>query len=217
MTAEAADLKQAGAGLRAFLTPKRLAAGAIAVGGMIVGAVVGIGVQAGIESTGLLGPSVESLIAEQESNFSSLQTRLDALGDLSSDPEITAGLAELRDLLARQESLQTRANRELVSLTGAVADLKQQTLAEQGFAAGTADFWLDTGESVTVGDAGHVFGLVRKFNGYVQVNLDGARTNMSAGDLVTVVDSGDRNCSVHLKRLPSEETGSRAGFDVTCA
>jgi hypothetical protein len=199
-----------------FLTKKRIAAGALALGGMIVGAVVGIAVQAGIESTGMLGPSVESLIAEQGSNFASLQSKLDELGDLSTDPEINRRLTELRDLMARQEALQARANTELANLSGSVADLKQQALSEQGFAAGTADFWLDAGESVTVGNDGNVFAVVRKFNGYVQANMNGERKNMNAGDTFDV-ESGDRTCTVLLKRIHSAETGGRAGFDVNCA
>jgi hypothetical protein len=207
---------RAGSRLKEFLTRKRIAAGSLALGGMIAGAVVGIAVQAGIESTGMLGPSVETLIAEQESNFSVLESQLEALANQSSDPAIKSGLDELRALLVRQESLQSRANSELARLSGSVSDLKQQALAEQGFAGGTADFWLDAGESVTVGDAGNVFALTRKFNGYVAVNLNGDRRNMVVGDVATV-ESGKRSCSVHLKQLHSDATSGRAGFDVNCA
>jgi hypothetical protein len=37
------------------------------------------GGQLGVESTGLLGPTVESLIAEQQSNFGDVNARLDTL------------------------------------------------------------------------------------------------------------------------------------------
>jgi len=47
----------------------RLLAGSAALGGMIVGALVGIGVQQGVESTGLLGPGIDELVQEQASNF----------------------------------------------------------------------------------------------------------------------------------------------------
>jgi hypothetical protein len=54
-------------------------AAAIGLCGMVLGSVVGLGVQLGVESTGLLGPSVESLIAEQQSNFGDVNARLDTL------------------------------------------------------------------------------------------------------------------------------------------
>ena len=57
----------------------RFIAAASAVGGMIVGSIVGIAVQVGVESTGILGPGVESLLAEQEANFAGINDRLDAL------------------------------------------------------------------------------------------------------------------------------------------
>jgi hypothetical protein len=49
------------------------------VGGMVLGALVGTTVQRGLQTTGILGPGVGTLIAEQQSNFAgSLMIRLHA-------------------------------------------------------------------------------------------------------------------------------------------
>ena len=50
--------------MKTLLTKDRMRTGALALGGMIVGAVVGILVQVGVEATGMLGPSVDALLAE---------------------------------------------------------------------------------------------------------------------------------------------------------
>ena len=77
----------AASGIAAWLTRPRLIAASIALGGMILGSIVGIGVQMGVESTGLLGPSVDALIQEQDANFKNINARLAELQNQSSDPE----------------------------------------------------------------------------------------------------------------------------------
>ena len=53
-----------------LLNKKNIVTSLVALGGMIVGAFVGIAVQVGVESTGeFSGPSVEALLEEQEANF----------------------------------------------------------------------------------------------------------------------------------------------------
>lgn len=194
---------------KTFLTKTRMVAGAIALGGMIAGALVGIGVQAGIESTGLLGPSVAALIEEQDANFNDINARLRELRIQSTDPEVARGLADLGKLLARQGELQSQANVELAYLGDQVADLKQQALNERGFAGG-ADFWLKTGESVAVGDQQYVFGMVRDWGNVVDVNLNGEKTRLKVGDTVTT----DR-CTVFFKQAEHRSDG-RVGFDLRC-
>ena len=121
---------------KSFFTRSRLVAAGIGLGGMILGSIVGIGVQKGVESTGLLGPSVESLIAEQQANFTNITERLDALKNLSTDKEVKSSLAELGKMLARQDELAMQANAELAYLTGQVSSMRQQQLAESGFSGG---------------------------------------------------------------------------------
>jgi hypothetical protein len=86
---------------RSLLTRKNLVAGAMALAAMIVGAIVGIAVQAGVESTGILGPSVEAVLEEQQANFSDINARLGELKSQSSDPAVRESLAGLEKLLAR--------------------------------------------------------------------------------------------------------------------
>jgi len=65
--------------VKKLLGKRYFTGGLTALGGMVVGAIVGIGIQVGVESTGLLGPSVDELIAEQETNFDEVHARLDRL------------------------------------------------------------------------------------------------------------------------------------------
>jgi hypothetical protein len=193
-----------------FLTKSRMIAASIAVGGMIVGSFVGIGVQMGVESTGLLGPSVETLLTEQEANFSDINAHLRELKNQSTDPELTKSLTELGNLLARQGELQTQANTELAYLGDQVAEFRQASLEERGFSGG-ADFWLKTGESVTVGDRRYVFGVVRDWGKVVDVNLNGKKARLNVGDTVET-----DTCTVFLKQALTRADG-RVGFDISCS
>lgn len=197
-----------------FLGRARLTAAALAFGGMIVGSLVGIAVQLGVESTGFLGPSMESLIAEQESNFDEIGARIEALQDLDASPEVTKSLAELGNLLARQQELQQQSTRELTYLGEQVSSLREQSLEDRGFAGG-ADFWLDTGESVSVGDTSHVLGVVRTWATTVDVKLNGKQSRLAVGDFVSVPAKG-QDCTVFLKQARRKEDG-RFGFDVSCS
>jgi hypothetical protein len=200
-----------GAGASWLPTRTRLYGAALALGGMIVGSLVGIAVQAGVESTGLLGPSVEALIAEQESNFDDMSARIEALKGMTSDSGMAANLDELGKLLARQGKLQHQSNTELSYLGQQVESLRQQSLENRGFAGG-ADLWLDTGESVSVGDSSHVLGVVRKWNNAVDVKLNGTKKRLTVGDSIGVEGTA---CNVLVKQAQRREDG-RVGFDVTC-
>ena len=192
----------------------RLFAIAMGLGGMIVGSLVGIGVQVGVESTGLLGPSVESLIEEQQHNFSEVNAQLDALKKLSSDKETQASLADLGKLLARQDQLAQQANAELAYMSEQLAEMKKQQLAESGYSGG-ADFWLKSGESVNVGGQQQVFGLLGARSTFADVNLNGNRKRISVGDAVPVQGDGV-NCTVFYKQSQPRPDG-RVGFDLNCS
>lgn len=196
-----------------LLDKRHLVGGAMALGGMVIGAIVGIAVQVGVESTGLLGPSVEALLAEQESNFDEIGTQIQTLRRMSADPEIAAGLSQLADLLTHQDELQSKAAQELTLLNRQVADLRQQALDQRGFAGG-ADLWLGNGESVSIGDERHVLGVVRTWTIVVDVNLNGQKSRLNVGDALTVAaDKGD--CTVFFKQGLRKED-NRVGFDVSC-
>ena len=198
-------------GRKPLLAKARLTAGATALGGMIVGAIVGIGVQVGVESTGLLGPSVEALMSEQEASFVDLKQRLADMRSASPDPAVSAGLAEIAQLIERQDELRQHANAELGYLTDQVKALKEQQLAEAGFTGG-ADFWLGRGESVNIGGPDHVFGLLNNFRNVADINLDGAKQRVSVGDMIPV---SDVNCAIFYKQATPRSDG-RVGFDLDC-
>ncbi|MCS6760410.1 MAG: hypothetical protein MO852_16900, partial [Candidatus Devosia euplotis] len=173
---------------------EHLQKGGLALGGMVVGAFVGIAIQVGVESTGLLGPSVEALLIEQEANFQDMTDRLQSLKGQSDDPAMQKSLDELSKLLAKQGELQSQSNSEMAYLSGQIANLEQQSLDERGFAGGV-DFWLKAGESVSIGDRRHVFGLNRDLGKVVDVNLNGAKSRMRVGDTAST-DS----CTVYFKQ-----------------
>ena len=191
------------------LTKQQLMGGATALGGMVVGAIVGIAVQVGVESTGMLGPSVDELLSYQESNFGEIHTRLDTLRQSAGDSEVGDELRALAALIERQDELRKEASSELAYLGGQVASLKDESLSERGFAGG-ADFWLAPGESVNVGDNRHVIGVVRTWNTAVDVVMNGKKSRLSVGDAVNTDD-----CTVFFKQAVKRDDG-RVGFDVAC-
>jgi hypothetical protein len=198
-----------GSSVKGLLTRKNIVAGTIALGGMVFGAIVGIAVQVGVESTGILGPSVEALLEEQDANFSDINARLVELKGQSSDPAVKKSLADLESLLKRQGDLQAKAHSELTVLADQVAHLRQTSLDERGFAGG-ADVWLAAGESVAVGDRAAVMGVTRVWGAAVDVNLNGKKSNLKVGDAVST-----EKCTVFFRQSRRADDG-RAGFDVSC-
>ncbi len=186
---------------------------ATGLGGMIAGAFIGVGVQAGIEATGVLGPSVEALISEQEANFADVQSRLDAIQGAASDPAVKQSLGELGELLGRQNQLSQRAGEELRYLGMQITDLKERSLSESGLAGG-ADFWLKEGESVNVAGKDQVFALITNYRGTATVNLSGTRKRLAPGDQM-MAESGGRICTVFFKQAEARADG-RLGFDLSC-
>ena len=191
----------------------RIIAAASAVGGMIIGSIVGIAVQVGVESTGILGPGVDSLLAEQEANFAGINERLDALQNATTSPELSVHVTELRSLLERQRDISNQAGTELRLLSEQLSQLRNEQLEQSGFASG-ADFWLKNGESVNVGDESQVFGLIRFWgsNRRADINLSGERQRMTVGDALAV--PGD-DCTIFYKQATPRADG-RIGFDISC-
>jgi hypothetical protein len=183
------------------------------VGGMIAGTLVGVGVQKGLQSTGLMGPGVESLIAEQKSNFAEVNGKLDALRKVSSDPAAQRALNELSAALQKQNALSQQTEQQLKLMAGEVSASKDRDLAEHGIAGG-ADFWLKIGESYTLGARDQVFGLQGYGSGAVQVSLNGAVKRLNVGDVVEFA-AGDRKCKVFYKQAKPRADG-RVGFDLDC-
>jgi hypothetical protein len=186
---------------------------AVAVGGMVLGALVGTGVQQTLARTGLLGPGVGSVLAQQQANFAEVNTKLDDLRNLSSDPEVQRALGDLAGLLEQQGALAAQTEQQLRLMAEELAAGKDRELAERGIAGG-ADFWLKGGESLNLGARNQVFALQAYGRGIAVVNLSGTGRRMSVGDVIDFM-AGDRACKVFFKQAAPREDG-RVGFDLDC-
>ena len=183
------------------------------LGGMIVGTLVGAGVQKGLQSTGLMGPGVETLMAEQQSNFVEVNGKLDALRKVSSDPAAQRTLNELSALLQKQSALAQQTEQQLKLMADEASTAKDRELAQSGKSGG-ADFWLKDVESFNLGARNQVFGLQAYNRGLVQVNLSGTVKRLAVGDVMEFA-AGDRKCKVFYKQATPRQDG-RVGFDLDC-
>ncbi len=183
------------------------------VGGMIVGTLVGAGVQKGLQSTGLMGPGVETLIAEQQSNFTEVNGKLDALRKVSSDPAAQRALNELSAALQKQNALSQRTEQQLKLMATQMSTSKERELAEHGMSGG-ADFWLKVGESYNLATRDQVFALQGYGNGVAQVSLNGTVKRLAVGGVVEFM-AGQRACKVFYKQATPRQDG-RVGFDLDC-
>src|SRR5688572_9699328 len=194
--------------------PLKVRDAVVAVGGMVLGALVGTGVQQALARTGLLGPGVSSLIAEQQQNFAEVNTKLDTLRQLSADPDAQRALTELSTLLAQQSALAAQTEQQLKLMANEVSASKERELAERGIAGG-ADFWLKAGESFNVASTDQVFALQAFGRGISLVNLSGTPRRLAVGDVMEFM-AGDRSCKVFFKQATPREDG-RVGFDLDCS
>ncbi len=183
---------------------------------VVVGALIGIAVQAGVESTGVLGPGIDALIERQDSNFAALDAKLEELRK-TDDPARARQLAtEIDALVAQQKSASTRMTEEIRGLTAINSQLRQAALEQSGASAG-ADVWLKPGESITVaGKPGNVFAL-NKFT--YTGRTDDLTTNVSGRAKRMIVGTNadfpadDGVWRVIYKQAEARADG-RVGFDV---
>jgi hypothetical protein len=197
-----------------FKLPVKLRDAALAIGGMVLGALVGTGVQQVLARTGVLGPGVGSLLAEQQANFAEVNTKLDTLRQLSTDPQAQQALTELGALLQRQNALVAQTEQQLELMANELSASKERKLAERGIAGG-ADFWLKAGESFNLGSRDQVFALQAYARGISQVNLSGTPRRLAVGDVIDFT-AGERACKVFFKQATPREDG-RVGFDLDCS
>jgi len=187
--------------------------GASALGGMILGTLVGITVNKAIATTGILGPGVSTLLAEQKTNFDAVNGKLDALRQTSTDPEVQRALAEIGQLLQKQTTLAQQSEQQLRLLAQETAASKDRELAERGLSGG-ADFWLKGGESFNLGARDQVFAVQAYARGAVRVNLSGTVKLLAVGDVMEF-STDDQSCKVFFKQATPREDG-RVGFDLDC-
>ncbi len=183
---------------------------------VVIGVLFGLAIETGVGATGILGPGVDQLIAEQSQGFQNLEAKLEALRN-STDPVQSAKLTtELETLLTRQQQLGQRTETELRAARAEIEKLRAEVLEAKGATTG-ADTWLMPGESITVaGKAGNVFG----FNGLtyggntsdITVNISGKRDRLKIGDAAEFpADNGTWKVIYKIAELRSD---GRLGFDL---
>ena len=75
----------------------------VATTGMVIGAVIGLAVEFGIESTGVMGPEIDALLEAQAGNFEQIKPKLDELSVTASTPEAPQLLGDLAELVGQQD------------------------------------------------------------------------------------------------------------------
>lgn len=187
--------------------------GASALGGMVLGTLVGIAVNKAVATTGILGPGVATLMQDQRDNFAAVNERLEALRASATGPDAQRAIADLEALLKKQSALAEQSEQQLRLLTEENTAAKERELAERGIAGG-ADFWLKAGESFNVGARDQVFALTSRYGAQAIVNLSGAAKRLNVGDVVEFMADA-KNCRVFYKQATPREDG-RIGFDLVC-
>jgi len=186
------------------------------IAAVIIGTLFGLAIEAGVDSTGILGPGVDQLIVEQAAGFANIEAKLEALRN-STDPAESERLAkELEGLVAQQRTYGDRAAEELRGARLEIQRLKEDALAASGATAG-ADVWLKPGESITVaGKAGNVFAFNRfNYSGStddIQVNASGQTGRMRVGDAMEF--PGDGGVWKVIFKQSHDRGDGRIGFDI---
>lgn len=186
------------------------------VAAVIVGTLFGLAIEAGVDSTGILGPGVDQLIVEQEAGFANIEAKLEALRKSTDPAESERLAAELERLVSQQRTYGDRAAEELRGARFEIQRLKEDALEAAGAAAG-ADVWLRPGESITIaGKAGNVFAF-NKFSysgstGDIQVNISGKNGRMQVGDAAEF--PGDGGMWKVIFKQSHDRGDGRLGFDI---
>lgn len=82
---------------------------------MIFGAVIEMFVQGAMESTGFFGPTLDSVLEQQETNFTSIAAKLSELAATKDEKERSRIQKELDRLMKSQEKISKSINEETVS------------------------------------------------------------------------------------------------------
>ena len=82
---------------------------------MIFGTVIEMLVQGAMESTGFFGPTLDSVLEQQETNFTSIAAKLSELAATKDEKERSRIQKELDRLMKSQEKISKSINEETVS------------------------------------------------------------------------------------------------------
>ncbi|MEZ6317552.1 MAG: hypothetical protein R3B49_02180 [Phycisphaerales bacterium] len=189
---------------------------AIGLVGIVVGAVIGLAVETGVQSTGVLGPGVDTVIAQQADGFAKLDAKLDALRAAESPEQAKALAGDVQAMVDQQKAYAERTADELRGARAELERLKADALDQAG-SAGGADLWLKAGESTTIGHEGFVFSYIKNTyggrTGDLTVNAGGAKpVRLIVGGEVTF-EEPDGVWRVIYKQAEARADG-RVGFDV---
>jgi len=184
-----------------------------AIFGMIFGAVIEMFAQGAMESTGFFGPTLDSVLEQQETNFTSIQAKLAELSATKDEKERSRIQKELDTLFKSQEKIANSISEELGSSQNQIESLRLDSLATQG-SAGGADLCLKSGESISVGTRQNVFSFTG-LDAYHQakINLSGQAKVLELGSFVEA-STPDGNWKVFYKQKYKGEDRNHSGFDV---
>ena len=180
------------------------------------GVVFGLAIESGVDATGILGPGVDQLIAQQSEGFQNLEAKLEALRNTTDPAQATKLTAELETLLQRQQQLGQRTEVELRTARAEIEKLRSEVLQTKGATTG-ADLWLKPGESITVaGKPGNNFGFTNfTYSGVtseITANVSGKPLRMKIGDAADFpADKGTWQVIYKNTELRSD---NRVGFDL---
>ncbi|MFG0304833.1 MAG: hypothetical protein ACF8Q5_01325 [Phycisphaerales bacterium JB040] len=185
------------------------------IAAVILGALLGLAVEAAVDSTGVLGPGIDTLIARQTEGFTQLEAKLDALKGAGDAGETSAIVGEIEALVAEQQRLAARTADELRGARTEIERLKADSLSRTGSASG-ADVWLGPGEGITIGKHGNVFTYVRpaytnRFDDiYINTGTRAERFNLGG---TVRFETPEGEWRVVFKQATPRADG-RIGFDV---
>lgn len=185
------------------------------LGGVVVGAVIGLAVEAGVESTGVMGPGVEEILAKQADGFALIESKLESLKQAETLEQALSLAGEIETQLAQQQANSERLGEELRGARQEIDRLRAVALETSGGATG-ADFWLKPGESISVGSRANTF-AVQAFTyssrtEYVNANVNGVRQRMGVGDIAEF-ETAEGTYQVVYK-LTEPRADGRVGFDL---
>lgn len=183
--------------------------------GVVVGAVIGLAVQAGAQSTGVLGPGLDAVLDQQAQGFALLETKLESLSKAETIEQARSIAKDIESQAAEMRSNSQRLDDELRGARAEIERLRADTLNTTGVAAG-ADVWLKPGESITVGERGNTFALLGySYSGRtndISVNANATKQRLVVGDSVAF-PVADGQYTVVFKQSEARPDG-RIGFDV---
>jgi hypothetical protein len=184
-----------------------------ALGGALLGGVVGMGVSwAWDAATG--ATSLDDVVAQQKQSFASIEASLAQLQG-STSPELLSSIAgDLRREMGTQQRIAARLQSELANSARELGALRKQLLASQDGYPGGAEFWLGAGDSIRLAGDGNAFAVGQAWSIYADVTIDGAPQRIQVGAQLPFSADG-RECKVIFRQAARAED-QRAGFDVSC-